>query len=119
MSETEKRACLARLELLKRPVDQLRDFVDNDPRARGSNRDEARARLKAMKDSWRKELTHRAKATLNATEQAYYLPALEEVSANFTVRSNSVPSGSWSHDLYDAAATIEHYAIELRHQITT
>lgn len=52
--------------------------------------------------------TVKARATMNAAEQAYLAPTIHEASATINVKWNSNPSHQWYSELYDALTTIRH-----------
>lgn len=113
LNEAEATACLEKLQALRQPMQDLMDFLEPRlPHVRRSDWQEARDRLKRLKDPFRAEYrrldTKKGKASLTETERNYYYWAVVKAWPVLSGLSpTSTPDGKWHRDLYEARMDID------------
>lgn len=121
MSEAEMHKCLGELDALKAKFDAIFSFFGDKRILFGADRARAREMLRDLKDTLERECRRvsgvRGQPRLNDTESAYYAPAVQEASANLSIKTNSIPDAMWLSEVYDGAFTIDYYADQLRSEL--
>ncbi len=115
--ESQKEMYIIKLKQLHGQMQSIIDLFGERTYLVGESKTQAQEMLIKIKEKLREDykLSSNSRRPLKMTpaEKACYFPAIEEVLANMTIKTNSIPNQKWLYDLFDAQSTIDHYLREL------
>jgi hypothetical protein len=117
----EIRACIETLEALHTEIQELRGLIGDKQQLLGTEKKCAQQKLKKFKkkleSEYRRISTSRGKGSLNETEKKYYAPIVRLISANLSIRTNSIPGYRWQGELGELVSKSNPHIELLRQQL--
>jgi hypothetical protein len=109
--------CIKYLQEYSDKIDEITSLICNG-RVIPGQKEKAQSLLKAFKESLQEDYHSRSILTgekkMTRVEKSFFYPAIHEAFAIITIRYNSIPSGKWHSELYDAQYSIKYYLNDLK-----
>ena len=113
-----KEDCISHLQSYSNAIDEIFTLFDDRGFVLKGQKEKAQTLLTKLKEEFKNDYksrdTNRGDEQMSDVERRYFFPAIHEAHTSIHIKTNSIPSEKWYHELGDAQSTIKYYLYQLR-----